>query len=339
MKQELQQFINDANSIVVLQADNPDADSLGSALALEQILGEMGKSVSLYCGVDIPGYLKYLPGWDRVGTELPHNFDLSIIVDASTITLFDKLQQTNQQNWVASKPCIIFDHHTEVNNIIPFATVNLTDDTVSSTGELIYNLAKELDWPIDIISGEYIMTAILGDTQGLSNNLTTAQTYRIMADLTDLGVDRPILEEKRREISKMHPEILRYKAKLIEQTILDVDGQLALVHIPQDDITKYSPLYNPNALIQPEHLQTQGVRISVAVKSYSDGRITASIRCNSDAPIASQLAEHFGGGGHKYAAGFKILSSKTPAQVIAECTEQTSKLLATIANVQESRES
>src|ERR1700712_1833431 len=81
-------LIGDAQKIVVVQADNPDADSLGSALALEHILGDMGKSVALYCGVDTPGYLRYIAGWDRVLSELPSSFDLSIIVDASTYTLF-----------------------------------------------------------------------------------------------------------------------------------------------------------------------------------------------------------------------------------------------------------
>ena len=51
--------IENANDILIIQADNPDGDSLGSALALEQIIGDMGKTPSLYCGVDIPYYLKF----------------------------------------------------------------------------------------------------------------------------------------------------------------------------------------------------------------------------------------------------------------------------------------
>src|SRR5690606_16028240 len=194
------ELVAGSHKVVLLQADNPDADSLGSALALEQLLGELGKEVHLYCGVDMPGYLKYLSGWDRVSTELPSSFDLSIIVDASTMTLFQKLAESGKQGWVASKPCIVLDHHAEDNNPIPFATVNITDIGVSSTGELIYKLAKELSWPLDAISAEFIMTSILGDTQGLSNDLTTAETYRVMAELTELGVNRPALEEKRREM-------------------------------------------------------------------------------------------------------------------------------------------
>jgi nanoRNase/pAp phosphatase (c-di-AMP/oligoRNAs hydrolase) len=73
-------IVSDAQHIVVIQADNPDADSMASALALEQILGEMGKQVTLYCGIDITNYLRYIPGHDRVVKDLPHNFDAAILI-------------------------------------------------------------------------------------------------------------------------------------------------------------------------------------------------------------------------------------------------------------------
>ena len=64
--EKIKAAIEAAQNILIIQADNPDGDSLGSALALEQILGDMGKNPSLYCGVDIPYYLKFFAGWDRV---------------------------------------------------------------------------------------------------------------------------------------------------------------------------------------------------------------------------------------------------------------------------------
>lgn len=85
-KESIISAISAANKILVIQADNPDSDSLGSALALESILGEQGKYVWMYCGVDIPMYLRYFSGWDRVTAELPSEFDLSIIVDTSSST-------------------------------------------------------------------------------------------------------------------------------------------------------------------------------------------------------------------------------------------------------------
>lgn len=327
MEQDLQKLINSSQKIIVLQADNPDADSLASSLALEQILGEMGKDVHLYCGVDMPGYLKYLSGWDRVSSELPKDFDLSIIVDASTTTLFQKLSESSKIEVIKNKPCVVLDHHYEVENPIDFAAVNIIDTNVASTGELIHRLALNFNWPIDKLSAEFIMTSILGDTQGLSNDLTTAETYRVMAKLVESGVDRPALEEKRRAMSKMHKDIFRYKARLIERTEFHADGRLALIDIPNNEINEYSPLYNPNALIQYDQLQTEGVLISVSIKHYDDGRITASIRSNSEAPIAAKLASHFNGGGHKYSAGFKVIGNTDLNKVKSDCVAEVIRLL------------
>jgi phosphoesterase RecJ-like protein len=322
-------LIDKAQRIVILQADNPDADSLGSTLALEQILHELGKEPLLYCGIDIPGYLKYLAGWDRVSSDVPPQFDLSIIVDASTMTLFERLSRSGQQGWVSSKPCIVLDHHTEVSNNIPFATVTINEAGCSSTGELIYSLARQLSWPVSTKAQEFMMTAILGDTQGLTNNLARAETYRVLADMVENGVDRPHLEEIRREYTKMPSIIFKYKAKLIERTELFADERIAVVDIPQVEINGYSPLYNPGPLIQNDMLQITNVAISIVLKHYDDGRITAAIRCNSGFPIAAPLAEHFGGGGHAYAAGFKITDGRQFQEVKLACVAFATQLLDT----------
>lgn len=328
--EQIKQLVEKAQRIVILQADNPDADSLGSALALEQILHELGKDPQLYCGIDMPGYLKYLSGWDRVSSDMPAQFDLSIILDASTMTLFERLASSGQQGWVSSKPCIVLDHHAEVSNAIPFATLIINDADRSSTGELIYSLAKQLSWPLPVNAQEFLMTAILGDTQGLTNNLARAETYHVLGDMVAAGVDRPHLEEIRREYTKMPSEIFKYKARLIERTELLSDDRIALVTIPQAEINEYSPLYNPGPLIQNDMLQITSVATSIVLKHYNNGRITAAIRCNSGYPIAAQLAEHFGGGGHAYASGFKITEGKTLEQVKSECTRVATELLDTL---------
>lgn len=325
--EHIAQIIDEASTILIIQADNPDADSLASSLALESILHEMGKQPLMYCGIDVPEYLKYLPGWDRVDREIPSQFDASIIVDTSAISLLEQLQNSGSQGWVASKPCVVLDHHAESAGDIPFAKVLLNDPGKVSTGELIYSLSKELGWPLNVETGEYIMTSILADSMGLATESVTPATYRVMAELVELGVNRPKLEDQRRAFNKMHTDIFRYKGRLIERTELVNDGKLALVVIPQREINDYSPLYNPAPLIQPDHLQTDGVLISVVLKSYDSGRITAAIRCNQGAPIAGQLAESFGGGGHKFAAGFK-LEGKPLDEIKNQVIQKVQELLA-----------
>ncbi len=326
--EQINGLLDKADKIVIVQADNPDADSLGSALALEHVLGDMGKETSMYCGVDMPTYLRYLEGWDRVQPDLPHKFDASVIVDASTMSLLGKLEQSGQKGLLAAKPCVVLDHHAEVENVVPFATVILNaHENVSSAGELIYGLAKQLDWPLSVEAQTCLMTAILGDTQGLSNQLARPGTYRAMADMVEAGVDRPALEELRRQAGKMQPEIFKYKAELIRRTEFAAGGRVAWVSVPQAEINQYSPLYNPAPLIQTDMLQTAGVEAAIVFKSYDDGRITGAIRCNPSAGIAAELASGMGGGGHEFASGFKVTGGRTLEEVRKDCLDAAEKLL------------
>lgn len=302
---QIKQIINDSQKILIIQADNPDADSLASSLALESIIHAMGKEPLMYCGVDMPAYLKYLSGWDRVMNEVPNNFDSTIIVDTSAKTLLDQLSKSGGEGWVASKPVIVLDHHAGVECDIDYANVVVNDSSKVSTGEVIFNIAKQAGWEMPLDSLEFIMTSILADSLGLTNENTSANTYIVMSELVERGVSRPKLEEQRRAYTKMAEVIFRYKGRLIERTEI-IDGKIALVVIPQQEINDYSPLYNPGPLVQGDHLQTEGILISVVLKSYDSGRITAAIRCNQGAPIAAKLANEFGGGGHAYASGFKV---------------------------------
>lgn len=334
---KLRALLDAANHIVVIQADNPDADSLGSALALEQILSEMGKKVSLYCGVDMPSYLHYVRGWDRISRDLPTAFDASIIVDASTRTLLEILEKNKQLNWLAMKPCAVLDHHATVDNPIDFAAVSIIDASIASTGELIYHLAQQINLPLDTISGEVIMVSILGDTQGLSNDLAKPSTYEVMARLLESGVSRVELEERRRESSKMHADIFRYKATLIARTEFYNDNQLAIVHVPYDEIITYSPLYNPAPLIQADMLQTIGVGVAIVLKVYPD-KITGAIRCNNGYGIGADLAVALGGGGHPFASGFKITDGRPINEVKSECLRIVTELLHSLPKQEKSHE-
>src|SRR5687768_2149011 len=137
-------IIGDAHTIVIMQADNPDGDSMGSALALEQVLADLGKEPHLYCGVIIPTYLRYLKGWDRVTNDLPPRFDAAIIVDTSADSLFEHLDTSRAL--LRNKPCIIIDHH-DVKATIPFADVVCNQEAVA-TGEVIYELAEQAGWTL-----------------------------------------------------------------------------------------------------------------------------------------------------------------------------------------------
>jgi phosphoesterase RecJ-like protein len=322
---DIKEIVESAQKIVIVQADNPDADSLSSALSLEQILGELGKDVLLYCGVDLPSYLRYLPGSDRVSTQLPNQFDASIIVDTSSDSLLEQLERNRNKGWLAAKPSIVLDHHAS-EATITFAKVICNHKAVSTT-EIIYELSKQLNWPLSIEAMNLIAIGILSDSLGLMSGSTSARSIHIIAELVEAGVNLSEIDNARRETQKRESELIHYKGRLLERVEFYSDERIAIVTIPWEEIEKYSPLYNPSMLVLDDMRLAKNTDIAIAFKVYKEGRVTAKIRANYGRAIADKLAEHFGGGGHPYAAGFKVIDGKSYEDIKTETIKVAVQLL------------
>lgn len=308
-------FVKGKKRISIIQAENPDGDSLGSALALDFLLKDV--EISLYCPVDIPKYLRYYDDWSRISNEFDFNADGYIIVDtASEILLSKVLEDPAVRNRLSRSPIFVLDHH-ESEDDLTLAHQGLIQ-SLPACCDLIYRIAREqgllssakdyallseTDQAREKKACEYLYYGILSDTLGLSSASVTAETFATISDLVAHGLSVFDLDEKRREFSKKSPRILSYKADLIKRVEYYLDGTLATVHIPWDDISNYSDEYNPNVLILEELRMVEGVEVAVAIKTYPDGKVTGKIR--STIPISTEIAEYFGGGGHPYAAGFR----------------------------------
>lgn len=302
MYQKFQEFLEGKQKICIIQAENPDGDSLGSAIALDYLLE--GKEVSLYCPVDIPKYLRYFGDWSRVTNEFDYRADGYIIVDTAAAILLSKLlDDTAIKNRLYSTPVFVIDHH-ETEDDLDFPHESIIE-TRPACAEVIFEIATELKMNIGKEAAEAIYQAIASDTLGFTSMTVTSRTFEIAAKLVELGANVGELEERRREMMKKSPRILDYKADLIKRVEYSLDGTLATVHIPWDDIQEFSDEYNPNVLILEELRLVEGVLVAVAIKTYPDGKVTGKIRCANSAPIAEDIAAYFGGGGHPYAAGFR----------------------------------
>jgi phosphoesterase RecJ-like protein len=318
MNKKIADLVAASDKMIIVQAENPDGDSIGSALALEEILGDMGKAVSLYCPVQIPKYLRYISGWDRISDDFDAAADLAIIVDTTSQILLSKvLDNSAAANFLTHHDVIVFDHH-KTEGDLPFQTHDIIDEKAVATGEIIYETCTSYDWKINAQAAAHLYVAIQSDTLGLTTENVTAATFRLCADLIDAGADPVELEQARREFMKKQPEILEYKGRLLERIDYHLDGRLAVIHIPWQEIAEYSDKYNPTMLVLDEMRQVIGVDIAVGVKTYPDGKLTGKIRTNL--PIAETVAGYFGGGGHHYASGFRIyenLDNFTPELITA----------------------
>jgi phosphoesterase RecJ-like protein len=315
-------LINDAKKIVVIQGENPDGDSLGSSLALEEILGDLGKEIVIYCATDIPKYMRYIKGWDRVVSTFTTDADLAIIVDTSADVLVSKALETpGVRSFLESHPVLVIDHHTTESNL-SFPHTMLADQAVA-TSEIIYALAQKAGWAINAQAAENMMVAIMSDSLGLTTPNVLPNSFFVAGKLTELGASNAVIEERRREFMKKSPEILAYKGELIGRIEYFLDGKLALIHIPWEDIQQYSDQYNPSVLVLDEMRLVEGVELGVAVKTYPDGKVTGKLRANL--PIAEDVAGFFGGGGHKYAAGFRVYEEYD--KIVPELLTATEKAL------------
>lgn len=323
--EDIRATVEVARKIVVVQADNPDGDSLASALALEEILSDIGKNVVLYCGVDIPSHLKYLSGSDRIVNELPNNFDLSIIIDTSSDSLLEQLNKSGAKSWLAARPSIIIDHHA-TKPTIEFASI-ISNHSAVASAEVIYELSQQLNWNLNTKAKEYLAIAILSDSLGLTSEATTSRSIHIIAELVESGVQLAELENARRETMRRDPELIHYKGQLLQRVEFHNNGRIATVTIPNDEILKYSPLYNPPMLVLDDMRLANNVRLAIAFKVYSSGKITAKIRSNFGSGVAGKLAESFGGGGHSYAAGFRLEDGSSIEKIKSETIKKASQLL------------
>lgn len=328
MYQNFLDFIKDKNRLCIIQAENPDGDSLGSAIALDYLLE--GKEINLYCPVDIPKYLHYFKDWSRVTNEFDFRADGYIIVDTAAEILLSKLLDDSAiKNRLYSAPVFVIDHHETADDL------NFPHDSIievrPSCTDLIFQIAKDCDIEVKKDAAEAIFEGIMSDTLGLTSSSVTADTFTAAAELTKLGANISELEEARREFMKKSPRILDYKADLIKRIEYSLDGELATVHIPWDDIREFSDEYNPNVLILEEMRLVENVRVAVAIKTYPDGKVTGKIRTSSDAPIAEQVAGYFGGGGHPFAAGFRTYDISYE-EVVRELVKIIPELLASAEN-------
>lgn len=296
-------MIEAAQRIVVMQAENPDGDSVGSSLALEEILSDLGKTVQLHCPIELPKYLRYIKGWDRVTPELDTAADLIIIVDTTAEVLLSKtFEIPGARHLFETRPALVIDHHL-TESALTFDHTLLSEPAVS-TSEVIYHLASQAGWTINERAAEQLLIALMSDSRGLTTQSSTAESFFVAGKLTELGASNAEIEERRREFMKKAPEILQYKGELLQRIEYFLDGRLALVHIPFDDIQAYSDKYNPSVLVLDEMRLVEGVEVAIAIKTYPDGKLTGKLLTN--APVAADIAGYFGGGGHAYAAGFRI---------------------------------
>jgi bifunctional oligoribonuclease and PAP phosphatase NrnA len=318
---KLKGAIERSQHILIMQADMPDGDSLSTALALEEILGDLGKQVSLYSYNQPPEHLRYLEGWDRVAQEPPEQYDLGILVDASGPEMLQaSLEHFSPQ--LTRSPWLLIDHHPPSTNAFPLAVTAHTDPHAASTAEMVVRLAQTLNWPISATAANKLAVGILSDSLGLTTPTTSLDTVLALAELVRLGANLNQLNILRRELGALTPELISHKGQLLSRIEYFCNQRLAVCVINPDE-ARQTKSHNPTDLVMSEMHWIKGVELAAVLKHYGT---KTKIIMRARKPIAGAIATKFGGGGHAHAASYRTDNQSvedTKQQLIDAYTEVT----------------
>ncbi len=300
-QRKLLSLLQQKKRTLILFHRKPDADALGSALALREMLFQMGSDVLCACPSPLPERLKFLLADEAVAfgaEQIPQTFlpERIIAVDTASLSQLGDLRPLYE-----GKVDIMIDHHAFGT---PFADHYILPDA-AATGEILFDLAKKLQKAEKIrftkLLCDRLYAAISSDTGGFRFANTTPDTHLRASELLKMGASAADINHELFD-SKSKEQLLAESAAAANlETYLC--GKVSIVPFP------YSL---KKALgIADEHLETlvdiarscAGAKVAFAVRQPTEEPVFwVSARSSCDFDVAALCAQ-FGGGGHKRAAG------------------------------------
>lgn len=286
---ECADILKEKDNILILTHANPDGDTLGSGFALCRALMKIGKICAVINADYIPKKYNYL--FDDI-VEIKFKPDYVVAVDVATVKLLGGLEEQYKIDM-----CI--DHHSTNTE---YANLLLLEDAPAAC-QIMYEVVLALGVQVDKKIADCLYTGLTTDTGCFRYDSTTAQTYRVAADLIDAGADngrinRIMFETK----SKTYARLERLA---IESMRFYEHERVAVITVTQEMFQLTGSNAQETEGLAPLTRQIEGVEIGITIQERPDGTCKASIR-TFESVNAAKLAACFGGGGHAQAAGCKF---------------------------------
>lgn len=292
MLSQVVELIESKNSFGITSHVRPDGDSLGSSLGLYWLLRALEKDVEVIMRDAAPHSYRQLPGADaiRVTPDVDRRYDAVFVIECSDIDRPGLIDLEKQF-------VVNIDHHSTTEL---FGTVNWIDPTASAVGEMIYNLCKAMGVRVTKEIAECVYTALLTDTGSFHYSNTTERTFKIASELVRTGV-RPAKTAEAIFGSYHWPKI-QLLSQVLATAQRDESGQVAWMRqtLEMQAETKASDDDADGFVNYP--LAVGEVEAAALFKECSPGVYRTSLRSKGDVNVA-RVAELFGGGGHRNAAG------------------------------------
>jgi phosphoesterase RecJ-like protein len=279
----------------------PDADALGSELALAGLLDAMGKSVRIVNPSDIPDSLGFLDPDKRakkIGVGITPaeiiDTDVHIILDTSAWT---QLQDVGKVLKTSTAKKVVIDHHVSSDDL---GAEEFKDSTSDSTGSLVFRLAKSLGYPLNKDIAVALFCAIATDTGWFRFSSTTSRTLQVASELIDLGAEPHVIYGLLYEQTTQAR--IQLSGLVLQRVTLDYDGQLGYTWVSQKDFAETNSRPADTEDLVNECLRIAGTECAFIAIEQQNKSIKVSVRSRKTFDV-SKVAEQFGGGGHKQAAG------------------------------------
>ncbi|MFH1393088.1 MAG: DHH family phosphoesterase [Patescibacteria group bacterium] len=296
---EIEKIILKAKNILVITHQGPDPDAVGSLAAMGTYFKKIKKPYYLLCTSVIPESLKFIQGSSQIKSKHPKGkYDLMIGLDYGTKILlgidgyFTKYPEI---------PLLVFDHHLSTGQGANFGIVN---SEYSSTCEVLYDYFKTINFKIDRQIAYALTVGILADTGFFrytdnSKSLETVLALVKQFKIKTVEIDNKLNGQVKTEALKVYGAILsrlkhNHKSDFIYSWLKRKD--LSKHHLATSDLTD----------IVSQLKDLRDGRFSLFLIEESKGKIRGRLRSRPDKKFnVAELAEKIGGGGHRYAAGFR----------------------------------
>ncbi|RJQ43613.1 MAG: bifunctional oligoribonuclease/PAP phosphatase NrnA [Gaiellales bacterium] len=305
----------------------PDADALGSLLAMHRALTGLGKDSVMYLsdGEGMAPEYRFLRGLDQVLPEPPADYAeraLCALDCGNAERIGDGVLLE------AATTVINIDHHGDNTR---FGDINLVDGSASSTAEIVYRILERMGAGIDEETAEDLYTGILVDSGRFQYSSATPATFRVAAELIDRGVDHARVFRIIYETVPLAKT--RLLCRMFARLQLACDGRLAIGVLEQDDFEQAGAEAGMTEGLVDSLRAIEGVEASALIyrrparEGEEPGAVQyrVSLRSSSEAVNVQALANIMDGGGHRQAAGFS--SDKSAGELASFIIGQVSAQL------------
>ncbi len=289
--------VRQRQSFLLTSHARPDGDSIGSQLAMAFALDAMGKQVRIINADPAPDHYFEFPGLDRI--ELLPEVPAGTTADAVIVMECSDLSRTGVKGF-EGRYIINIDHH--VGNRM-YGALNWHDETAAACGEMVFELIQCLEVPLTIEIATHIYLAILTDTGSFHHSNITPRTFDICRQAVEAGVN-PAIMARRVFDSNSFGKLKLIGALLNSMELID-GGRLAVLYMDDEMLAACGCTHNDTEGVINLPLTAREIQAVVFFKVASNGDIRVSMRSKYDVDVRL-VANQFGGGGHKNAAGFTV---------------------------------